>query len=84
MVESFITAATLLRRSDWERFRDERLVITADPGSGCEDDWWPAYWQFRRFPRVGDAIAWYLVRNLYGGPFLKSDVHIWAIARHFF
>jgi hypothetical protein len=33
---------------------------------------------------VGDAIAWFLIRDLYGGRFFKPDVHILAIARHFF
>ena len=33
---------------------------------------------------VGDALAWYLIRNLYGAPFFKPDVHIKAIAGHFF
>ena len=33
---------------------------------------------------VGNATAWYLIRNLYGAPFFKPDLHINAIEKHFF
>lgn len=33
---------------------------------------------------VGQATAWYLIRNLYGAPVFKPDIHICAIASHFF
>ena len=36
------------------------------------------------YPWLEDAIAWYLIRNLYGAPFFKPDLHIRAIEQHFF
>lgn len=85
MVESVIEAATkILVSPDWESFRGKWLNLPANPESDQQEDWLDAYWQLRKFPQVGDAIAWYLVRNLYGGPFLKPDVHIKKIAEHFF
>ena len=48
------------------------------------EDWLSAYSALDRLPMVGDAIAWYLIRNLYGAPFFKPDLHINAIKRHFF
>jgi hypothetical protein len=84
VVESVIEAATKIFVSDWETFRRQWLVLPENPESVRQEDWLEAYWQLRKFPQVGDAIAWYLVRNLYGGPFLKPDVHIKAIAEHFF
>jgi hypothetical protein len=66
---------------DWDGFKDKHLL---DPRSESMDDWWGVYDALDRLPMVGDAIAWYLIRNLYGGPFFKPDVHITAIADHYF
>ena len=84
MVESVIEAATRIFVIGWEGFRDRWLLLPPDPESEHEEDWWDVYSRFCKFWEVGDALAWYLVRNLYGGRFFKPDVHIMGIARHFF
>jgi hypothetical protein len=83
MVESVIEAATKIFVAGWEGFRNKWLLLPADPESEQGEDWRGVHSQFCKFWEVGDAIAWYLVRNLYGGRFFKPDEHIKAIARHF-
>ena len=68
----------------WDAFKRKYLLLPNEPQSENPNDWQDAYWQLRSFPEVGDAIAWYLIRNLYGGPFFKPDVHINEIAMRFF
>lgn len=84
MVESVIETATKVFVAGWEPFREKWLLLPANPESESADDWWGVYSQFCKFWEVGDALAWYLVRNLYGGRFFKPDLHIMAVARHFF
>jgi len=84
MLESVIEAARRICAKGWDEFKQEYLLLPDDPRSENADDWQKAYWQLRSFPEVGDAISWYLIRNLYGAPFLKPDIHIREIAKHFF
>ncbi|MGH7173082.1 MAG: hypothetical protein ACRELG_22605 [Gemmataceae bacterium] len=84
VVESVIEAATKIFVSDWQSFRRRWLLLPEYPDSVEQVEWLEAYWLLRNFPQVADAIAWYLVRNLYGGSFLKPDIHIKKIAEHFF
>jgi hypothetical protein len=84
MVESVIEAATKIYISGWDGFRANWLLLPADPESEREEDWRGVHTQFCKFREVDEANAWYLVRNLYGGRFLKPDVHILGVARHFF
>jgi endonuclease III len=83
MVEAVIATARKVA-SNWEAFKAEYLVLPDDPEAQTLDEWWPSYSALDRLPMVGDAIAWYLIRNLYGAPFFKPDLHINAITGHFF
>src|SRR5262249_47056961 len=68
----------------WDAFKAEYLLLPDDPEAETVDAWWAAYNALDRLPMVGDAIAWYLIRNLYGAPFFKPDLHINPVAAHFF
>jgi hypothetical protein len=84
MVDSVMFAAALIVAEGWEVFRKKYLLLPKEPEAETATAWGDAYWLLDQFPLVGDAIVWYLIRNLYGGPFFKPDVHIRAIAEHFF
>jgi hypothetical protein len=84
MVEAVIEAATKITLNGWNHFRERFLVLPDEPQAETPAAWEASYWALRELPQVGDAIAWYLIRNLYGGPFFKPDIHIDAVARHFF
>jgi len=83
MVKAVIDTARRVAEG-WRSFKEEFLPLPDHPQAEEMDAWWPAYYALDRLPMVGDAIAWYLIRNLYGAPFLKPDLHIKAIAAHFF
>jgi hypothetical protein len=83
MLNAVIDTAAKVAR-DWDGFKSEYLLLAENPESELLDDWRSVYAGLDRLPMVGDAIAWYLIRNLYGAPFFKPDVHINAIVRHFF
>jgi hypothetical protein len=83
MVGAVITTAALIDRS-WSSFKSEYLLLPGNPESESLEDWYPAHAALDYLPMVGEATAWYLIRNLYGAPVFKPDVHIWAIAHHFF
>jgi hypothetical protein len=83
MVGAVVNTATLLTRS-WADFKSEYLRTPPNPETESLRDWYPAHAAIDRLPMVGEATAWYLIRNLYGAPVFKPDVHICAIARHFF
>src|SRR5205814_8866719 len=70
--------------SDWKAFKRDYLLLPENPETESLDDWWPGYSALDRLPMVGDAIAWYLIRNLYGAPFFKPDLHIKGIEKQFF
>ena len=70
--------------TSWDAFKAEYLLLPANPESESLDDWWGAYSALDRLQMVGPAISWYLIRNLYGAPFFKPDLHINAIVKHFF
>jgi hypothetical protein len=84
MVEAVIEPATTMELNSWERFRERFLLLPDDPEADTPEAWSPVFWALRQLAEVGPATAWYLIRNLYGGPVFKPDVHIDAIARHFF
>jgi hypothetical protein len=68
----------------WNGFRENYLPLPADPEAETQEAWQEAYRALDSLPMVGPALAWYLIRNLYGAPFFKPDVHINVIAWHFF
>lgn len=84
MVEAVIGTAKQIDAEGWEAFKRDNLLLPDDSEAETAEAWTDAYWKLDALPMVGDAIAWYLIRNLYGGPFFKPDVHILAIANHFF
>jgi hypothetical protein len=83
MLEAVIATATEVAEG-WDAFKREYLPLPAKPESESLDDWWRAYSARDRLPMVGWALSWYLIRNLYGAPFFKPDLHINAIVKHFF
>lgn len=83
MVEAVIGTAALIA-GRWEQFRAECLVLPSNPETESLQDWAAAHAALDRLPMVGEATAWYLIRNLYGARVFKPDVHILAIAWHFF
>ena len=82
-VEAMIMTAGLVNRS-WDAFKGEYLPLPENPESELLSDWLPSHAALDRLPRVGFAVAWFLIRNLYGAPFFKPDLHINVIAHHFF
>jgi hypothetical protein len=68
----------------WNAFKRDCLLLPSNPETDSMDDWLVAFTALDHLPMVGPAIAWYLIRNLYGGPFFKPDLHINAIVKHFF
>jgi len=83
MLQAVIATATKMA-GGWDTFKAEYLPLPTNPESESLDDWWAAYSALDRLPMVGWAISWYLIRNLYGAPFFKPDLHINAIVKHFF
>src|SRR6266851_6773265 len=69
---------------DWKAFKASYLMLPVNPESEEPADWIVAYNALDSLPMVGWAIGWYLIRNLYGAPFFKPDLHINAIVNHFF
>jgi hypothetical protein len=82
-VEAMITTAGLVNRS-WDDFKGEYLPLPENPESELLPDWSPSHAALDRLPRVGFAVSWFLIRNLFGAPFFKPDLHINAITHHFF
>jgi hypothetical protein len=83
-VTAMLDVATRIKDMGWEPFRAEYLFLPADPEAETPAAWSATYWALRELKGVGHAISWYLIRNLFGGPFFKPDVHIEVIAWHFF
>ncbi len=83
MVGAVITTAALIDRS-WDSFKSEYLLLPENLETESLKDWYPVHAALDSLPMVGEATAWYLLRNLYGAPVFKPDVHIWGIAAHFF
>jgi hypothetical protein len=83
MVKAVIGTAELIA-SGWDEFRKEYLCLPENPETDSFTEWKEAHAALDRLPMVGEATAWYLIRNLYGVSVFKPDVHILAIARHFF
>lgn len=83
MFEAVVTTAVMMA-DDWQAFKKQYLLLPENPESDSLDDWWPAYSALDSLPMVGPAIGWYLIRNLYGAPFFKPDLHINIIVAHFF
>jgi endonuclease III len=84
MVEAIFGTAELMVARTWESFKAEYLLLPPNPQSESLTDWRPAHAALDSLPMVGEATAWYMLRNLYGAPVFKPDVHICAIAKHFF
>lgn len=80
MVEAMLATAKLVAQG-WDAFRQKHLP---EPPTECPDDWKDACNALDQLPMVGPAIAPFLLRNLFGAPILKPDLHIVAIATHFF
>jgi len=70
--------------ASWPAFKRSYLLLPQDPTADSCAAWNDAHWALRELPQVGYAISYYLLRNLYGAPFLKPDVHILAIANSYF
>jgi hypothetical protein len=70
--------------NSWTAFKREYLLLPKNPETESTEQWLPAHAALDSLPMVGNAIAWYLLRNLYGAPFFKPDLHINAIEKHFF
>ncbi|MCK6529724.1 hypothetical protein L6R50_19935 [Myxococcota bacterium] len=84
MVSATLSVARQIVDLGWPVFRDRFLPLPSDPQSQDLDDWLPLVWRLDELPRVGPTTGWYLLRNLLGAPVLKPDIHILAIAWHFF
>jgi hypothetical protein len=83
MVNAMIETSKLLNGC-WDEFRHKYLPMPENPESESLDDWQSVHSALDRLRMVGPATAWYLIRNLYGAPAFKPDVHICAIATYFF
>lgn len=83
MFEAVISTASTMA-DGWDGFKTQYLLLPDNPESESLDDWWDAYDALDGLPMVGWAIGWYLIRNLYGAPFFKPDLHINEIVAHFF
>ena len=84
MVNSVIRVAVEIVASGWENFKEKRLLLPNDPETLDSDDWKLSLRQLKGFPQVGEALSLYMLRTFYGAPFFKPDIHILAIADHFF
>lgn len=83
MVNAMIETSKLID-GRWDEFRRKYLPMPENPESGSLDDWWRVHIALDSLRMVGPATAWYLIRNLYGAPVFKPDVHICAIANYSF
>lgn len=83
-VNAVLTTAGNMTAMGWHDFKNEYVPKPIKPQSESEVDWLPVFDALNRLPLVGPAIGWFLVRNVYGGPFLKPDTHINAIANWYF
>lgn len=84
MVDALLQIAGLIVEMEWPGFKGKYLLLPEDPETTRTGDWRRAVKALDVLPGVGVATAWYLPRNLYGAPVFKPDVHILAIAEHFF
>jgi hypothetical protein len=84
MVQAVIATSELIKNRGWERFRSDFLLLPEYPQTENLGDWIPARKALDGLGMVGQATAWYLIRNLYGAPVFKPDIHICAIANYFF
>jgi len=82
MFEAVVTTAGKVA-DNWDAFKEDYLPLPDDPESESPKEWRAAFIALDRLPMVGWAIGWYLIRNLYGAPFFKPDLHINAIVDHF-
>lgn len=83
MVNAVIETSKLVNE-DWEQFRSDYLQLPENPESEFLSDWMRVHKKLDELRMVGTATAWYLIRNLYGAPVFKPDLHICAIANYFF
>lgn len=83
MLDAMIDTTAKVREG-WVLFKRDYLPLPANPESESSKEWKASYDALDSLPVVGPAIAWYLIRNLYGAPFFKPDLHIKAIAAHYF
>lgn len=83
MVNAMIETSKLLN-GRWDWFKGKYLRMPVNPESESLTDWMHVHQSLDQLPMVGWANAWYLIRNLYGAPVFKPDVHICAIAGYFF
>ncbi len=83
-VEALIAEARHIVDEEWPGYRSRVLPLPADPESERLDAWYPTVRALDRLPWVGEITAWYLLRNLLGAPVFKPDIHIVAIAWHYF
>jgi hypothetical protein len=83
MVDAVLHTAMLIA-AGWEAFKRQYLLLPRNPEAETAAAWADGHRALQRLKMVGPAIAWYLIRNLYGAPFFKPDVHINAIVNHFF
>jgi hypothetical protein len=82
-VNAFLTTATKVSKG-WDAFKKRYLPEPPRPESEISDDWLYVFDALDQLPLVGEAVGWYLVRNIYGGPFFKPDTHIRCITHHYF
>jgi hypothetical protein len=82
--EAVLAIGCTVAETTWEQFKQEYLLLPEYPASESCAAWSEAHWALRELPQVGYAISYYLLRNLYGAPFVKPDVHILAIANRYF
>ena len=83
MVSAVLSTAKEIAR-DWEPFKSDYLRLPAKAEAETVQAWEDSRRALDRLPMIGYALAWYLIRNLYGAPFFKPDVHILAIADYFY
>ena len=83
-VDAMLETANRITSSGWDQFQARYLVLPREPEAETPAAWNPTYRALRELKEVGHVISWYLIRNLFGGPFFKPDIHIKAIADHFF
>ena len=84
VVDATLAVAEMICGSGWAEFKKRYLPIPDPPETSDPDAWVPTVRRLDELPRVGETTAWYLLRNLLGAPFFKPDIHIVAIAWHFF
>lgn len=82
--EAIVAIGKIVAKTSWKPFKQRYLLLPQDPATESCAAWSDAHWALRELPQVGYAIGYYLLRNLYGAPFLKPDVHILAIANSYF